>query len=119
VLVKYEYSRTSLSRMAKIQGICPGQRIIRDSELGFGVKKFRIQGISSGTAGDPGKRDPGQRGATVQHPNISGKSRDISGISHLSPTWHLPPPVLGYFLPRTSIPIRQGCARWAGRSTGG
>jgi len=51
--------------MAKIQGICPGQRIIRDSELGFGVKKFRIQGISSGTAGDPGKRDPGQRGATV------------------------------------------------------
>jgi len=59
------YSRTSLSRMAKIQGICPGQRIIRDSELGFGVKKFRIQGISSGTAGDPGKRDPGQRGATV------------------------------------------------------
>jgi len=67
-LVRYtvlEYSRTSLSRMAKIQGICPGQRIIRDSELGFGVKKFRIQGISSGTAGDPGKRDPGQRGATV------------------------------------------------------
>jgi len=51
--------------MAKIQGICPGERIIRDSELGFGVKKFRIQGISSGTAGDPGKRDPGQRGATV------------------------------------------------------
>jgi len=56
--------------MAKIQGICPGQRIIRDSELGFGVKKFRIQGISSGTAGDPGKRDPGQRGATV-HRNLS------------------------------------------------
>jgi len=50
-----KYSRTPLSRMAKIQGICPGQRIIRDSELGFGVKKFRIQGISSGTAGDPGE----------------------------------------------------------------
>jgi len=26
--------------------------------LGFGAKKFRIQGISSGTAGDPGQRDP-------------------------------------------------------------
>jgi len=49
------YSRTSLSRMAKIQGICPGQRIIRDSGLGSGAKKFRIQGISSGTAGDPGE----------------------------------------------------------------
>ena len=35
---QHTYSRTSLSRMAKIQGICPGQRIIRDSELGFGVK---------------------------------------------------------------------------------
>jgi len=41
--------------MAKIQGISPGQRIIRDSELVFGAKKFRIQGISSGTAGDPGE----------------------------------------------------------------
>jgi len=46
------YSRTSLSRMAKTQGICPGQRIIRDNELGFGAKQFRIQRISSGTARD-------------------------------------------------------------------
>ena len=61
---KYKYSRTSLSRMAKIQGICPGQRIIRDNELSFGAKQFRIQGISSGTAGDPVERNPGQRGAT-------------------------------------------------------
>jgi len=41
--------------MAKIQGICPGQRIIRHSELVFGAKKIGIQGISSGTAGDPGE----------------------------------------------------------------
>ena len=50
--------------MAKIQGIYPGQRIIRDNELSFGAKQFRIQGISSGTAGDPVERNPGQRGAT-------------------------------------------------------
>jgi len=37
--------------MAKTQGICPGQRIIRDSELVFGAKKFRTQGISSGQQG--------------------------------------------------------------------
>lgn len=43
----------------------PGLRIIRDSELGFDARKIRIQGISSGTVGDPGQRDPGQRGATV------------------------------------------------------
>jgi len=68
--------------MAKIQGICPGQRIIRDSELGFGVKKFRIQGISSGTAGDPGKRDPGQRGATVlQYSNSRGMIQGLGTIN--------------------------------------
>ena len=68
----HKYSRTSLSRMAKIQGICPGQRIIRDNELSFGAKQFRIQGISSGTAGDPVERNPGQRGATVLYILLAG-----------------------------------------------
>ena len=66
------YSRTSLSRMAKIQGICPGQRIIRDNELRFGSKQFRIQRISSGTAGDPVERGPGEGGATVYAPPLAG-----------------------------------------------
>ena len=60
-----ECSRTSLFRMAKIQGICPGQQIILDNKLGFGAKQFRIPGISSRTTGDPVERNPGQRGATV------------------------------------------------------
>jgi len=64
------YSRTSLSRMAKIQEICPGQRIIRDNESGFGVGGFGAQGISSGTVGDPVERNPGQRGATVLYSSM-------------------------------------------------
>jgi len=44
----------------KIKRICPGQWIIRDNRLGFGAKKFRIQGISSGTAGHPVEWGPGQ-----------------------------------------------------------
>ena len=60
------YSRTLLSRTTKIQGICPGQRGIRDSG-GFGVKKFEDQRYSHGTARGPGQRVLGQRAATV-HP---------------------------------------------------
>ena len=58
--VSLAYSRASLSPMVEIQGICPGQRIIRGSELCFGAKQFRIQGISSGTAGDSVERNPGK-----------------------------------------------------------
>ena len=50
----------------KTQGICPEQRIIRDNELGFGAERFTIQGISSGTTGDPVEGNLGQRGATVE-----------------------------------------------------
>jgi len=65
--------------MAKIQEICPGQRIFRDNESGFGVKKFRIQGISSGTEGDPVERNPGQRG------NRSLRLGPFSANFHLGP----------------------------------
>ncbi|RPB00230.1 hypothetical protein L873DRAFT_838329 [Choiromyces venosus 120613-1] len=39
--------------MAKIQRICPAQRVIQDNRSGFGVKKFRIHRYSYGTARYP------------------------------------------------------------------
>ena len=51
------------------------------SGLDFGAKQFRIQGISSGTAGDSVERNPGKRGATVEssshhhHIHLGSKNR--------------------------------------------
>lgn len=57
-MYRMELQSHPLSRTTEIQRICPGQQGIRDSEEGFGVRKFGNQGFSYGTSA--GRRDLGQ-----------------------------------------------------------